>query len=104
MSPLYCTVRLSVPGGSVTRYRDAVAEAGVPAVVDAADPLTEYAVPTAVPLLSSCTVPVGAAPLLTVVTVAVAVKAVPEIETLLRVMLVGAFVMVTGNVDEVLAV
>ena len=73
-SPLYCAEMLGLPVG---RVAVTTACAVAAAVAVEAVPVTVTALPSGEPLFRSCIVPVGAAPLLSVETVAVTVNCAP---------------------------
>lgn len=106
MSPLYFAERLRLPDVKVV-VRTACAAAGTREfpLIDAALPDTVTGLPSGEPLFRSCIVPVGAIPLLVVVSVAVTVIWVPAVAddgTPLVVVEVCAWVIVIGSVAEVL--
>ena len=103
-SPLYLAEMLALPAGKVAKTT-ACAVAG--ALEVEAVPETATALPSGEPLFSSCIVPVGAAPLLVVATVAVTSICVPtkaEEGTPVVVVEVGAAVILTLTVLEELPV
>ncbi len=103
-SPLYCAAMLRVPAGKV-RVRTACAVAY--ALEVAALPETGTELPMGEPLFRSCIVPVGAIPLLEVVSVAVTVicaPTAPDDGTPLIEVVVTAVVTVTGSAEDTLPV